>query len=199
MEIKTFLIIGGLQFFSYAAKSQAQQPPDIHLDTIKVVQDTVTRGEGLNGKLIGYRTFVGDRKSYQPKAGYNKIFRADGKMYLEGEYILIDSTYRRTGLFKFYNVKGILDYTQDFNSSLRVYYFGNGRKKSQGPVNNLGERTGLWTCYYPSGLVKSQGELKGELKKGTWKYFDEKGKLTNKVKYKAWTGSSESKDCCDWK
>ncbi|HEU5291901.1 MAG TPA: hypothetical protein VFU05_14725, partial [Cyclobacteriaceae bacterium] len=156
------------------------------------------RGEGVNGKFVGYRTYLVNKETYQLKEGYNRIIKSDGKTYLEGEYVLIDSTYKRVGLFKFYNVKGILDYTQDFNSDQRIYYFDNGVKKSEGKVNSSGQRIGVWTCYYSSGIVKSQGEINDTLKKGLWRYFDKKGKLDNKITYQSWTGVSGDKDCCDW-
>jgi antitoxin component YwqK of YwqJK toxin-antitoxin module len=195
---RILLIVCGLLLLNYSVKSQGQGTTQIHVDTVKIVLDTIKRGEGLNGKFVGYRNYLVNKEIYQPKEGYNKIIRTDGKIYLEGEYVLIDSTYRRVGLFRFYNENGILDYTQDFNSSQRIYYFEKGEKKSEGRVNGSSERIGIWTCYYSTGVVKSQGEIKGTLKKGQWKYFDKKGKLDNKITYKGWTGFSGDKDCCDW-
>jgi antitoxin component YwqK of YwqJK toxin-antitoxin module len=198
MQTRIPLIICGLLLLTYSVKSQVQGTTSIHVDTLKIVQDTIKRGEGLNGKLVGYRTYLVNREVYRPKEGYNKIIRTDGKVYLEGEYVLSDSIYKRVGLFKFYTANGILDYVQDFNSDQRIYYFDNGVKKSEGRVDSSGQRIGVWTCYYPTGINKSQGEINGTLKKGPWKYFDKKGKLDNKITYKDWTGVSGDKDCCDW-
>jgi len=195
MQTRIFLIVSGLLFLTFSVKSQEQGVTLIHVDTLKIVPDTIKRGEGLNGKFVGYRTYLVNKEIYQPKEGYNKIITTDGKIYLEGKYVFIDSAYKRIGLFKFYNEKGILDYTQDFNSDIRIYYVDSGVKKSEGMVNRSGERIGVWVCYYPTGIIKSQGELKGTLKKGLWKYFDKNGKLDNKVVYKDWTGSSGDKDC----
>jgi antitoxin component YwqK of YwqJK toxin-antitoxin module len=191
-------IVCGLLLLFYSGKLQGQGIKYIHVDTLKIVLDTVKRGEGLNGKFVGYRNYSVRKEIYQLKEGYNRIIRTDGKLYLEGEYILIDSTYKRVGLFRFYNENGILDYAQDFNSDQRIYYFNNGSKKSEGRISSSGERIGIWTCYYLTGIVKAQGEIKGALKKGRWKYFDKKGNLDSKITYKAWTGFSGVKDCCDW-
>lgn len=196
--MRILLIVCGLLLQPYSVKSQGQGIMYIHVDTLKIVRDTIKRGEGLNGKFVGYRTYLVNKEVYRPKEGYNKIIRTDGKIYFEGVYVLIDSTYKRVGLFKFYNEKGILDYTQDFSSDQRIYYFDNGVKRSEGRVNSSGERIGVWTCYYPTGIVKSQGEIKGTLRKGSWKYFDKKGKPDKEKTYKSWTGFSGGKDCCDW-
>ena len=175
-----------------------QDSLSIHIDTLKFVKKSYQRGEGLNGKIVRYRTYYTSEESYQPKIGYNKIIRDNGILYFEGEYIQVDTLYKRVGLFKFYKTSGQLDYTQDFNTNQRVNYFSNGVKKSEGLVNDSGKGIGIWTCYYPTGQTKSIGKIEDTLKIGRWEYFDEQGKLTNKRKYKHWTGASGNQDCCDW-
>jgi hypothetical protein len=53
-------------------------------------------------------------------------------------------------------------------------------------------------AYYPNGKIKSIGRALGELKYGTWKYFNEEGKLINRRHFKKYTGSGTGQDCCDW-
>jgi antitoxin component YwqK of YwqJK toxin-antitoxin module len=175
-----------------------QDSPSIHIDTIKMVQKPYQRGESVNGKFLGYRTYYSLEESYRPQIGYNRIIRDNGSVYFEGEYILVDTVYKRVGLFKFYSLTGQLDYEQDFNTNQRINYFDNGIKKSEGLIDDLGKRTGIWTCYYSSGQIKSKGEAVGELKKGTWEYYNNWGKLKKKIEYKALTGTSGNQDCCDW-
>jgi antitoxin component YwqK of YwqJK toxin-antitoxin module len=170
----------------------------IHTDTVKFVGDSVQRYEGRNGKVLGPVTRHFLKQSYDIEPGYNRLFKEDGTIYFEGEYVRLNgSALVEKGLFKFYSKRGQLDYTHDFDSNYRVYYFNDGTKRSDGFTDDAQERTGRWTCYYPGGVIKSTGKVKGSLKYGEWRYFNEKGDLTRKKKYKRWTGTSIA-DCCEW-
>src|ERR1041385_938361 len=80
----------------------AQDSVSIHIDTLKFVSDSVQWSEGVNGKMRGpiARRLLKER--YHTEAGYNKIFRQNGKVYFEGEYQLANSVLKRVGVFKFY-------------------------------------------------------------------------------------------------
>ena len=178
--------------------SYGQDSLQIHFDTVRFVKDSVQRYEGGNGKVYGPITRYFLKESYESKPGYNKIFRENGKIYFEGEYILNDSALIKKGLFNFYSTSGQLDYTHDFDTKQRTYYFNNGAKKSEGHTNDSEERTGIWTCYYSTGVIKSRGKVERTLKYGEWKYFNKKGNLKESINYKQWTGTGVT-DCCDWK
>ena len=45
------------------------------------------------------------------------------------------------------------------------------------------KKYGPYFYYYESGKIKISGEYKDDEKSGTWKYYDEKGTLTNTEKY----------------
>jgi antitoxin component YwqK of YwqJK toxin-antitoxin module len=177
---------------------RGQDSISIHVDTPRFIEKSYQRGEGLNGKFVGLRTYSILTESFQPKAGYNKIVRDNGSLYFEGRYVLVDTIFKRVGVFKFYEISGQLDYMQDFNTNQRIYYFDDGTKKSQGLVDELGKRTGIWTCYYSSGQIKSRGKIEDKLKKGVWEHFDQGGELKRKIKYRRFTGASENQDCCEW-
>jgi antitoxin component YwqK of YwqJK toxin-antitoxin module len=173
----------------------------IHIDTVRVVSDTVTRYHSVNGQLVGPRTYHVTKDIYQRKDGYNKIYRPNGKLLLEGKFLVVnDSTFEHEGIFKYYDANGVLDYDHDFNSHRRIYYFPDGTRKSEGPMSKeeRDKKSGLWTCFYPNGKIKSTGRVLGELKYDKWKYFNEEGKLINRRHFKRYTGSGTGQDCCDW-
>ena len=176
-----------------------QDSLQIHVDTVKMVTYSYSRHEGVNGKLYGPLTRQALKETYRKKEGYNKMYREDGKLYFEGRFKKVNDSLVNVGIFKYYNKAGLLDYTHDFDSNTRAYYFSNGTKKSEGSMSQVkpDERSGTWICFYPSGTIKSTGNLKGDLKYGSWKYFEEKGKLREEKNYKQYTGCPLL-DCCDW-
>lgn len=83
----------------------------------------------------------------------------------------------------------------------------NGQLKIEGLNNMYGNREGLWVAYYedgtkwsetyysngiksghsvtffPSGTIRYVGEYKNDERVGTWKFYDETGKLTSEEKF----------------
>ena len=62
-------------------------------------------------------------------------------------------------------------------------FFEDGQLKSKAQLIN-GKKNGLATIYHPNGKVASTGRYEENLKKGTWKYFDDSGQLLEKTKMK---------------
>jgi antitoxin component YwqK of YwqJK toxin-antitoxin module len=44
-------------------------------------------------------------------------------------------------------------------------------------------REGLWKEYWQNGVLKCYGQYSGNLRKGIWLFYDERGRLANQVKY----------------
>ena len=194
---KIFYELLTLTFVLYSFCSNGQDSLQTNIDTVKYVTAYIERQEGVNGKLQGSVSRPVLNEAFKIRAGYNKIYRENGKLYFEGTYKLTrDSTFVKYGYFKYYDANGQLEYVHDFTTQVRAYYFPNGIKKSEGQTTDSGEKTGIWKCFYSTGTIKSVGELKDRLKHGVWRYYDKHGKLKNEIVYTQWTGTG--KDCCDW-
>ena len=46
-----------------------------------------------------------------------------------------------------------------------------------------GFRNGAYREYHPNGELKIKGRYKADQKQGTWKYYNEAGKLTDRKKF----------------
>lgn len=51
------------------------------------------------------------------------------------------------------------------------------------PVNRTHVKNGIFTSYYPSGQIESQGEFKRNSRIGVWKYFYEDGRTWREIKF----------------
>ncbi len=57
-------------------------------------------------------------------------------------------------------------------------YYKNGQLQADLPLDEFGQYHGTGTFYYEDGNLQSTGSFNQGLKTGTWKVYDEKGKLT---------------------
>lgn len=69
------------------------------------------------------------------------------------------------------------------SSSVKKEYFENGNLRSSIPLK-FGKKNGPAHTYYFNGQLATSGFFKNNLKSGTWKYFDEQGKLIESAKMK---------------
>jgi len=76
--------------------------------------------------------------------------------------------------------------TSKFIGTRKIIYFNvNGDTKTSGFIDESNqEKEGNWFEYYLNGKKKSMGFYLDNQKHGVWKYWDEKGKLITKEKYK---------------
>ena len=63
-----------------------------------------------------------------------------------------------------------------------IYYYQNGKKWSEGYFKE-GLEEGLRTAYYDNSQKRYEGEFKDGKKIGTWKFWDDKGKPAQTVKF----------------
>jgi len=66
----------------------------------------------------------------------------------------------------------------------KAYYYESGELSSEGYLED-GKPNGYWITYYPNQLRKSEGNRKDFLLDGPWKFYDEKGNLSQLITYKA--------------
>jgi antitoxin component YwqK of YwqJK toxin-antitoxin module len=119
---------------------------------------------------------------------------------------------KKVGVWALKNYKGIVlreeIYYDTFQHKVQLNeYYYNGNFKSSGfmyPVNQkdsitvYDEKTGKpklfsvdsvlmkqykWSYYYDNGLLESEGAYKNDKKKGTWKYYNEKGEMIKTETY----------------
>ncbi len=64
-----------------------------------------------------------------------------------------------------------------------VYYYSDGKKSSEGKIRD-GKPDGYWKTYYPSGLIKSEGNRVNFLLDSAWKFYSEEGKVVVSYSYK---------------
>ena len=62
-------------------------------------------------------------------------------------------------------------------------YYANGQQQACLPLDEFGQYHGDAVLYFQQGTTKSEGAYTHGLKKGTWKNYDEKGKLISKEEY----------------
>lgn len=63
---------------------------------------------------------------------------------------------------------------QEITATTKTVFFKNGRIKAQGPFYN-GQMEGKWTFYRETGELWQTGELKANIKHGSWERFDRTG------------------------
>jgi antitoxin component YwqK of YwqJK toxin-antitoxin module len=73
--------------------------------------------------------------------------------------------------------------TDSGNAELKVYYFENGVKSSEGPLEN-GKPNGYWRSYYRSGVLKAEGNRKNFLLDGLWIFYNREALPTVDIQYK---------------
>jgi antitoxin component YwqK of YwqJK toxin-antitoxin module len=64
----------------------------------------------------------------------------------------------------------------------KTYYYENGNLSSEGTLLN-GKPDHYWITYYPNQLRKSEGNRKNFLLDSTWKFYNKKGNIQNKINY----------------
>ena len=70
--------------------------------------------------------------------------------------------------------------------NIRTYfaqYYPNGQLMAEYLFDNYGQYNGPAKYYFENGFVKSMGDYKHGLSTGIWKEFNEKGELSNSIKY----------------
>jgi len=64
----------------------------------------------------------------------------------------------------------------------QVFYYENGKKSSEGFLRN-GKPDGYWRTWYPSGVLRSEGNRMFYQLDGLWLFFDEQGDTLQKINY----------------
>ena len=121
-----------------------------------------------------------------------------------------DELDRKQGLWKHYNLDGILtwelEYLDDRRHGISKRYYGNGRIMRETEYHygikdgvykrydfdrvitegeyEMGKRSGHWTNYYNNGQVKSEGRYSNGHKNGEWTYYNKKGIKNNTIIFK---------------
>ncbi|WP_109830105.1 DUF3352 domain-containing protein [Reichenbachiella versicolor] len=72
---------------------------------------------------------------------------------------------------------------EDLEAENQSELFEDGNPKYDYQTKN-GKKHGAFYEFYPNGDIKIIGKYKNDLKEGTWKHYDENGKLIEKVKYR---------------
>lgn len=62
-------------------------------------------------------------------------------------------------------------------------YFANGQLKADLPLDSIGKYNGSCKYYYENGQIKSEGSYSHGFLSGTWKNYDERGKLLSTDEY----------------
>jgi antitoxin component YwqK of YwqJK toxin-antitoxin module len=69
------------------------------------------------------------------------------------------------------------------NAENKIYYFENGFKSSEGPLEN-GKPNGYWRSYYRNGELKAEGNRENFLLDSLWIFYDRDGIATVDIEYK---------------
>jgi len=69
------------------------------------------------------------------------------------------------------------------HAELKVYFYENGVKSSEGPLEN-GQPNGYWRSYYRSGTLKAEGNRKNFLLDSLWIFYNREGMPTVDIQYK---------------
>ncbi|MBA2613535.1 MAG: hypothetical protein H0U95_16340 [Bacteroidetes bacterium] len=136
------------------------------IDTLAIKKDVIKNASVKTGKWIYYSNAGKkiEEGTYLPQSYIELIqtFNPENSTIVYNYNKELPGT--KTGLWRFYDENGILDYEQTF-------------------VN--GAREGIRSEYYVNGKLKAQGVFDEQhfRKKGIWKEYDDKGNLSSTVKY----------------
>lgn len=79
-----------------------------------------------------------------------------------------------------FNLKPI--YPNDLNAKSFSELYANGATKFEVDLKD-GLKHGRYTEYYPNGNERITGRFRNDIQVGTWRYFDEEGKLVHKKRF----------------
>ncbi|HQY12837.1 MAG TPA: hypothetical protein PK133_11515 [Ferruginibacter sp.] len=80
------------------------------------------------------------------------------------------------------NIRQVIIARKNVRSFFAAYY-ANGQLQANLPLDAFGQYHGRATYYFANGGTESTGNYEHGIKTGTWKYFDEKGKLVSTDTY----------------
>ena len=73
-------------------------------------------------------------------------------------------------------------YVNGKKNGIGIVYHKNGQVKIKANYDG-GWQQGLEECFYKTGVLKFYGQYFNDAKHGQWKYYDDKGKLTNEEEW----------------
>jgi antitoxin component YwqK of YwqJK toxin-antitoxin module len=73
--------------------------------------------------------------------------------------------------------------TKNGKRSFFAEYYSNGQIIAALPLDGFGQYNGASKYYYENGFIETEGEYQAGLKKGSWKNYDQKGRLISTSKY----------------
>lgn len=128
------------------------------------------------GEIIKIEIWVDDSlvdNSLKTKVNYIKKYFSNSFTVKQEGLFINDSI--PVGRHTFYDEKGAYKLTKVYSDV--------GSLLSEGKLDSLGRKTGIWTFYYDDGTIFSKGEFKDDLKIGLWEYFYNNGSIREKGEY----------------
>lgn len=115
------------------------------------------------GRLIDNNN-VSNADSETMPVDIRNIYDKNGNLLESGPY----KNNIPVGLHRFYKEGKIVN---------SVIYDNNGKKMSEGIVNEKGERVGTWKNFYPDGKLQSEGNYFSNSRNGQWKFYYPNGSV----------------------
>jgi uncharacterized protein len=121
-----------------------------------------------DGKLIGLSFYVDDQLVDEDDLLVDADIRY---VYHENKQIKLVQTFRNNvphGLFREFDEEGNL---------FRAGFYDKGLLKSEGILNESGNKTDLWKMYYSSGVLSGLGVYFNDIPSGKWTFYYENGAI----------------------
>lgn len=114
------------------------------------------------------------------REGEWEFFYENSNMKTIGKY----QKNQKEGLWRYFHEDGSFKAQAEFTKDKGKYkeFFPTGIVKSEGEIIG-GKSNGHWKYYYDNGQLKAEGEEKNGMKEGFWKYYFKEGKIASEGNY----------------